>query len=430
MNLPLTTLSNLRIAIEYLDPRILKEKRKKICRHSKHQIDKIAASLGAFGFVCPVLIDEHNRIVAGDARVKAAIKLGMSEIPCVRIEHLSKEEIRLLSIALNSHSDNSSFDEKILADELRELDNVIEINAEALGFDTARFNLIIEGGFDPDFQEPNDIILLSNIAARCRKDDQWRLGNHLLYCGDPSDPFVHDQLNDDGLAQAAFCDLTKLKINGNDNSSRSHGLKPGTTARTCRDGDDYFLSVLKNYHRSCCEGAVIFVFSGWERIFDLSRVAQEVEFEIVDFVVVKTDQSDKGNFYRAQHEIVLVFRKRHKVKGGQAVLVRPDRHRSNLWSASKAFQRNRKAASRVAITSLTQPVKLLGDAIADVTARDAIVLDLSESAGSTLLAAQSTGRRARIAEANPNSCDIILARYEAFSRRQASQVACGWPKDK
>ncbi|MFZ5672091.1 MAG: ParB/Srx family N-terminal domain-containing protein [Pseudomonadota bacterium] len=151
--------------------------------HTNEQVKQLAQSIRRFGFTHPILIDEDDRILSGHGRVRAARQLGLSEVPCLRLDHLSPAEKRAYVVADNKLALNAEWDQKLLAEELSGL-----IDDELL-FETG-FSLVEADGLIIDKPaEARDRPKASGPShKRCRAGDIWRLGSNWLVCGDALKP--------------------------------------------------------------------------------------------------------------------------------------------------------------------------------------------------------------------------------------------------
>ena len=158
-------------------------------KHSRKQIRQIADSIQAFGFTCPVLIDEANEIVAGHGRVAAAKLLGLAEVPALRISHLSPPEKRAYVIADNAIAAKAGWDRQVLALELQALID-IDFEVSLTGFEMEEIQIILNGADETRHEDTDAEAELPRSTARppiSRSGDQWLLGEHRLVCGNPTD---------------------------------------------------------------------------------------------------------------------------------------------------------------------------------------------------------------------------------------------------
>ena len=157
--------------------------------HSKKQLRQIADSIDRFGFTNPILIDASNTILAGHGRVEAARLLGLAEVPCIRVEHMSAEEKRAYVLADNKLALNAGWDEEILAEELKELLAVdLDFDIGLTGFTVAEIDSLVDGLEPEEPGDPEEDRLPEDDGeARCRPGDIWQLGPHRLICGSSLD---------------------------------------------------------------------------------------------------------------------------------------------------------------------------------------------------------------------------------------------------
>jgi ParB-like chromosome segregation protein Spo0J len=173
------------LKIVYKDPGQLKPRAKNPRTHTRRQIRQIAASITEFGFINPILIDKADRIIAGHGRAEAAKLLGMSDVPTVRVDHLTPAQIRAYVIADNRLAQNAGWDRALLALELQELTVHLDFDVTVTGFETAEIDLLIRdlnGGNRDDADEVPDID--RSAPAVSRTGDLWHIGDHRLLCGD------------------------------------------------------------------------------------------------------------------------------------------------------------------------------------------------------------------------------------------------------
>ena len=148
-------------------------------KHPQSQINNVAKSIERFGFVQPLVLDDHNEIIIGHCRLAAAKKLGMKQVPCVYVEDLSEEDIRALRI-LDNKLNESDWDFEILADELKDLD-FSEFEELDFGIEEPEKPL-------DDIVEDEPPALEEEAEPTTQRGDVWQLGNHRLMCGDSANP--------------------------------------------------------------------------------------------------------------------------------------------------------------------------------------------------------------------------------------------------
>ena len=185
-------------------------------RHSAKQIGQIARSIEAFGFNVPILIGEDLKVIAGHGRVLACRQLGLREVPTVSLEHLSEVQARAFMVADNRLTENSEWDDRLLAEQLKELSvQDLDFDLEATGFEIGEIDVRIES-LEGISDEEDDLESISVGPAVTEPGDLWQLGDHRLYCGSALDPVAYATLLGSEQARAVFCDPPyNVRIDGN-----------------------------------------------------------------------------------------------------------------------------------------------------------------------------------------------------------------------
>lgn len=423
-------MSTTKLKIEYLALSALKPWAKNARTHSNKQIRQIAASISEFGFTNPILIDSQNTVLAGHGRLAAAKLLGLSTVPCVRLETMSPEQKRAYVIADNKLALNAGWDEDLLAEELKALTDVDGFDISLTGFSVAEVDALVEGLHPEEPGDPEDDVLppLVNGETRCRPGDVWQLGPHRLACGSSLDPNVVAALMNGERAQMVFTDPPyNVKIDGNVGGlgSVKHREFAMASGEMSRDQFVGFLrTAFENLVRFSVDGSIHFICMDWRHMLEM-HLAGEVYTELKNLIVWAKDNGGMGSFYRSRHELVFAFKNGTAQHINSFELGQHGRYRTNVWQYrgmnSMAVGRN----DELALHPTVKPVAMIVDAIKDVSERGAIVLDLFGGSGSTLIAAHKTGRRGYLCELDPIYCDRILRRWELFARDDAELIACG-----
>src|SRR5579872_607095 len=176
------------LKISYKDPSQLQPRTRNPRTHTAKQIKQIAASIKEFGFISPILTDGSDCIIAGHGRVEAAKLIGMSDVPTVRVDHLTAAQIRAYVIADNRLAENAGWDRELLTLELQELSVELNFDVTVTGFETAEIDLLISELNESAPDEADNIPEIDrSIPAVSRLGDRWLIGNHVLLCGDALD---------------------------------------------------------------------------------------------------------------------------------------------------------------------------------------------------------------------------------------------------
>jgi len=172
--------------IQYLPPKSLRRHPRNAHVHPKKQIEQLARSIRAFGFTNPVLINQHRQVLAGHARLEAAIAAGLQQVPTIVLHGLSAAEERAYLLADNKLAEKSGWDGASLAVELRELSPLLAdagLDLEIAGFETAEIDSLLSNFVDPEGEPAEEIPPICDEAVS-RRGDLWHLGDHRLLCGD------------------------------------------------------------------------------------------------------------------------------------------------------------------------------------------------------------------------------------------------------
>ncbi|MEZ5763709.1 MAG: DNA methyltransferase [Xanthobacteraceae bacterium] len=400
--------------------------------HSKKQVRQIADSIRRFGFINPVLIDRENVILAGHGRVAAAATLAMNEVPCLRIENLNAEEKRAYVLADNKLALNAGWDEELLAQELKALTELdLDFDVSLTGFSIAEIDNLVDGISPAEPGDPADNLLPDEAPQRCKPGDIWQLGPHRLICGDARDPATITALMAGELAQLVFTDPPyNVRIDGNVGGlgsirHREFAMASGEMNRSEFTG--FLRAGFKNLANHSIDGSIHFICMDWRHMGEMLEAADGIYSDLKNLIVWAKDNGGMGTFYRSRHELVFAFKNGTEPHHNNFELGQHGRYRTNVWEYRGVNTMKTGRMAELAMHPTVKPVQMIADAIKDVSARGAIVLDLFGGSGSTLIAAHKTGRRANLCEFDPIYCDRILQRWEVYAKDDAEQIACGVP---
>ena len=390
--------------------------------HSRRQIKKIAASIERFGFVNPVLIDENNQIIAGHGRVTAAKLLDWQEVPTLRVEHLDEAEKRAYILADNRLAEEAGWDTEILAIELQGLID-LDFSIELTGFDMAEVDLLLDGDAEtkaPDRNIEDEIPPFpASGAAVTRPGDLWKIGQHRLFCGDATADASYTSLLGGVKASLIFTDPPfNLKIRGHVSGLGKAQHREFAMASGEMTSDEFrgFLeNVFGHMAAHSADGSIHFIVRDWRHMAETLAAGESVYSEFKNLCVWVKSNGGMGTFFRSRHELVFAFKNGTAAHINNFELGQTGRYRTNVWEYAgvNSFGRDRDAA--LAMHPTVKPVALVADAIRDCSKRRQIVLDPFAGSGTTLIAAEKTGRRAYILELDPLYCDTIIRRWQAFT---------------
>src|SRR5580700_2874534 len=152
--------------------------------HSDKQIGQIAQSIEAFGFNVPILVDDRQNVVAGHGRMLAARRLGWNTVPVIKLNHLTESQYSAFLIADNRLTENSSWDEQLLGEQLKVLSELeLDFDLEVTGFEIAEIDVLIDGLETLNEPDPDDRLPAIETSAVSVSGDLWQLDKHRVLCG-------------------------------------------------------------------------------------------------------------------------------------------------------------------------------------------------------------------------------------------------------
>ena len=401
--------------------------------HSRKQIRQIADSIKRFGFTNPVLIDDDGGIVAGHGRVAAAKLLGLDTVPVVPLGDLSAKERQAYALADNKLALNAGWDQDLLAVEFQELiDAGFEL--ELTGFSLAEidFSLDLATENRPGADDPaaDRIPEIGQIAAS-RAGDLWQLGRHRLLCGDAREAGHYALLMQGDDAGMIFTDPPyNVPIDGHVSGlgrvrHREFAMGVGEMAEDAFIG--FLGCALTNMAARCRDGAILYVCMDWRHMGELLAAGRQAGLEMKNLCIWNKSNGGMGSFYRSKHELIFAFKHGTAPHVNSFGLGDTGRYRTNVWDYPGISSIGPSRAAEQAMHPTVKPVALVADAIRDCSRRGDIVLDPFAGSGTTLIAAQMTGRAARLIEYDPFYCDTIIRRFETFAGKRAVLAETGQP---
>jgi DNA modification methylase len=393
-------------------------------KHSRDQIRALARSMETFGFTAPVLVDRNDQIVAGHGRYEAAMLLGRETIPIIRLDDLSEEKARAYMLADNKLSDRSEWDTEKLGRHFKEL-REIELNFELedTGFATAEIDLHIQC-LDDDDADRADEFVVEDKPAVSRPGDCWHLGDHRLYCGSALDNASYAALFSEEKAAAVFTDPPyNVAIKGTvGRGATKHREFLEASGELSPQQFTEFLTTFFGQAVSCIgDGALIYACMDFRHMGEILAAGNANSLELLNLCVWVKTNGGMGSLYRGQHELVFVYRKPGSPHQNNVQLGRFGRNRTNVWTYPGAMGLTGKdKKNTLSLHPTVKPIALVKDAILDCTKIGEIVLDPFLGSGTTILAAERTGRRGYGVELDPRYVDVGIERWQRMTGRQAS----------
>ncbi|MBT5413550.1 MAG: site-specific DNA-methyltransferase [Rhodospirillaceae bacterium] len=399
--------------------------------HSKKQIRQLADSILTFGWTNPILIDADSRIVAGHGRLEAAKLLGIERVPTIRLDHLSEEQIRAYVIADNRLAEIADWDRELLALELGELATLnLDFELTVVGFDTPELDILIGDGVGEAPDEADEVPVPDPDApVISRLGDLWQIGGHRLLCGDATDPAGYKRLLGDRPAQIVIVDPPyNVPIAGHVSGlgcAKHQNFAMASGELTSSEFITFLQTALALHAAHSQDGAIHYVFMDWRHIGDLLTAGDTAYSELKNICVWAKTNAGMGSLYRSAHELIAVF----KVGTGRHInnieLGRHGRNRTNVWTYAgyNTFGPGRDEA--LAAHPTVKPIALIADAIKDCSHRGGVILDGFAGFGTTLLAAERTGRIGCGIELDPRYVDATIRRLAQHADLEAVHAGTG-----
>ena len=401
--------------------------------HSKKQIRQIADSIERFGFINPILVDQDDTIVAGQGRVDAARLLGIETVPTIRLEDLTENEIRAYVIADNRLAELAGWNRELLAIELQGLIEVdLDFDVTITGFEMPEIDILIGELEAAEEGEPaEELPEVGDGPPVTRPGDIWCIRKHRLICGNATDPNIYARLLDGAEAQMIFTDPPyNVPIEGHVSGlgkvkHREFAMASGEMTEA--EFTAFLATVFENLAGHSADGAIHFICMDWRHIGEVITAGRNAYTELKNLCIWAKTNGGMGSLYRSQHELVFVFKAGTGPHINNVELGKHGRYRTNLWSYAgiNSFGKDRDA--ELALHPTVKPIALVADAILDCSKRGGVVLDAFAGSGTTLIAAEKTGRRGYGIELDPRYCDVIIRRLAAAAEIEATHAETGEP---
>lgn len=383
--------------------------------HNEEQIAQIMASIKEFGFTNPILIGSDNVIIAGHGRLLAAQRLGLKEVPVIRLPDLTETQRKALVIADNKIALNAGWDEEMLALEMKELEES-DFNLDILGFSEDELKELENfGESQTEAKSEEDEIPEAPAEPITKRGDVWILGEHRLMCGDITMFDDVRKLMRDDCAAMIFTD-PPYNVNYGSTMKDCIRYHAGTLGGrkimndNLGDGFPQFLTDSLSNLLMFCQGAAYVCMSSSE-LHTLYSAFIAAGGKWSTFIIWAKNTFTLGRAdYQRQYEPILYgwnADKPHYWCG--------DRDQSDVWEYNKPVRND--------LHPTMKPVELVERAINNSSKLGDIVLDGFGGSGSTLIAAEKTGRVARLIELDPKFCDVIVKRWEEYTGRKAELLA-------
>jgi DNA modification methylase len=259
--------------------------------------------------------------------------------------------------------------------------------------------------------------------------DVWLLGRHRLVCGDARNADDYRLLLDDEKVDLLFTDPPyNVPIDGHVcglGAVRHREFAFASGEMSEAQFTQFLVDTLGPASVKMKDGAIAFVCMDWRHMGELLSAGNRVFTEFKNLVVWNKTNGGMGSFYRSKHELIFVFKQGSAPHTNSFGLGETGRYRTNVWDYAGISSISSTRSDELEMHPTVKPVALIADAIRDCSKRGEIVLDMFAGSGSTLIAAEKTGRCARLIEFDPLYCDTIVKRWTAYAGKPARLQADG-----
>jgi DNA modification methylase len=377
-------------------------------------------------------LDRECNLLAGHARFEACKSLGLTEVPTISLEHLNPQQAQAFMLADNRLGELSQWEDHLLAEHLQELSLILDFDVELSGFEMGEIDLRIEslGSQSEERDAADDLPPVGSGIPITRLGDVWVCGSNRILCGDAREPSTFSALMGSARAAMVFTDPPyNVAIEGNVSGFGAihHREFPMATGEmTDAEFTRFLASVFKLLAHYSLPGSLHFLCSDWRHLGEMLSAGRSVYSELKNVCVWAKDSAGMGALYRSAHEEVFVFKNGRERHRNNVQLGRFGRDRSNVWTyPGAAGLRRSEEGNLLALHATPKPVAMIADAMMDCTARGDIVLDSFIGSGSTVIAAERTGRRCYGIELDPLHIDTAVRRWQTYTRDRALHAVSG-----
>jgi hypothetical protein len=392
-------------------------------RHSKPTIEKIKKIIDRYGQVVPIVIDPANVIVDGHAVWQAMRELGAGEIAAVVVSGRSNAEVNALRLALNRVPQEAGWDKGRLREEFKELMS-LSFDLDLTGFDAVEINHVLDVGVPKFDAGDDDEILPRQEEAVSAHGDIWVCGGHRLGCGDAVDRDFIDRVCNKARPAICFIDPS-LAVAALEQEAELRKFVKGSRELISERLIGLLADALRVLKTASSEAGLIYACMDWRHVFELLAAGRRCGLSLRDMCVWAKTSAGMGALYRSQHELICVFQSGVGQSGNNVELGRLRRTRSNVWTCRGVNVPNSDRDGVLAVFPTVKPMPLVADAIRDATKRGDFVLDTFMVSGSTIMAAEETGRIGFGIESNALYVDVAVRRWQKRSRDDAVHAETG-----
>lgn len=380
-------------------------------------VQEVARSISALGFTHPVIVDHHRQLVDGHVRVEAARQLGLNEVPCV-IVATKGHESRVLRLALNRLSEKGTWNLDQLRLELIELEK-LEIDLNTTGFEPLEIDQIML----PQIQIPQKDTQIDEAAEPIASSgDYFQLGPHIIACGDATDAELVKFLLTSKEVRLVVADTPyNVPTYGHITQTNRPDFKDAHGEMTPGEFQNFQKKWMEAALPFLCDGGLLAPFIDWRGLKAVHCAAEgDLSLKQINLIVWAKTNFGRGGFYRSQHELLPLYKKGsaahvNNIAGGR-------KGRSNLWTYPGASTVGSQARVGLKNHPTVKPISMLEDFLLDVTNKGNYIFDPFLGSGSTLLAAENTGRVCIGIDVDPFYIDVAIRQWQAATSQHAVKL--------
>jgi DNA modification methylase len=373
--------------------------------HDDAQVAQIAASIKEFGWTNPILVDGDKGIIAGHGRLMAARKLNMDKVPVIQLKDMTEAQKKAYVIADNKLAMNAGWDMDFLKLELQDLEDA-DFDLSLTGFDDKELDQLLA----PEIEEgltDEDAVPEVPEEPKTKLGDIYILGNHRLMCGDSTSVDSIEKLMNGDVAELVFTDPPyRMEVEGGSNQlvGRAAAKLGEMIKHLCEFDPVAFLNTLPTVFKKNTLNA--YIFCNKDLVPDYLHWAVESGYAFNILFWKKPNAIPLGGQHRPDVEYLLVFRKSAVWNNGLKDV-----------NYSKCLEHGRDIGKD---HPTKKPVELIENQLKISSTPNSVVLDFFGGSGSTMIACEKTGRKARLMELDPKYCDVIVKRWEDFTGKKAT----------
>jgi DNA modification methylase len=362
----------------------------------------------------------------------AAKKLGWGTVPVIKLGHLTESQYSAFLIADNALTLNSAWDEQLLGEQLRVLSEMeLDFDLEVTGFEIAEIDVLIDGVEAANEPDPDDRLPAIETSAVSASGDLWQLGKHKVLCGDSLVPESYELLMGGAKADLVLTDPPyNVAIDGHASGLgkvRHREFAMASGEMSAGEFTAFLRKAMSLAKQVSKPGSHDYPFMDWRHMSQILEAGAGVYGELMNLCVWAKNNAGMGSFYRSAHELICLFKSGEASHRNNVQLGKFGRYRTNVWNypSANTFSRPGPDGDLLALHPTPKPVALIADAIKDSTARGALVLDPFLGSGTTVIAAERTGRVCYGLELDPIYVDAIIRRWQRRTKRDAIHAESG-----